>query len=556
MQGIRGEMKDFYVAKFHWLVSGVGRSGTTLAYSVLMSVARAQSFDSLGRYEPFLWGAPTWDKLPNDIGDAFSSTDSINTRGVFAHTQAPLFIDGSHPVLDAFIDETFPQDQSVVGKVIRGAGRLGAFLERDRELKIVHLIRNPLDVVNSALLYFSFFGGEFHPSDEERFNTEAASRLGGDYVSTFEMTEAGRSLEWWRLMNEAAIETAERFPDRLKIVAYENLMADLPGVMSEIVEFLGGSVGLLDLERLNDTVGPVTKWTSLKAVDRDEILPHVDIYFDDLRIFGENRDPVEIAAMKSRLLEKYADCKAGAAYSPQLDANLAPTRVRSLALNARQEANASRAAGDAQATAIVTKVSASVSALESKIEKVSDSVSDLDSKIEEEVKKGITTLSDQFADSVKARDASIATLVAELDDRDSQLAKLEAALKETKTLFAESKRDAALDLQSLRQLNTRLQDRVAVLKDEANSQASAFEKQRIEKRDVSDKLRKTEERLRTVAGEREQYRRQLTELTSILAPRLRTLVTLRPLRYVMRQRKRVKAGLVEIDSNGVVTPKK
>ncbi|MEQ8300741.1 MAG: sulfotransferase [Hyphomonas sp.] len=538
------------MAKNHWLVSGVGRSGTTMAYSALLAAARAQDPGTLGRYEPFLWGAPTWDKLPGDIGDAFSRTDSINARGVYAHTESPLFHDASHPALDSFIDETLPVGRPVVAKVIRGAGRLGAFLERDPDLKIVHLIRNPLDVVNSALLYFSFFGGEFHPSDEPRFNVEAAARFGDMHRPTFELTEAERSLEWWRLMNEAAYQSAQRFPKRLKIVPYEHLMADLPGVMTGIVEFLGGSANLIDASGLSENVGPVTRWTSLQAVDRDAILPHVDAYFDDLRIFGVNRNPVDIAAMKARLLEKYAACKAGPAFTPQLEPSLAPTRVRSIAVKARQDADASRAAGDKQADRIAEKVSERTgsgwkdiaAALARQSEQIAGTL-----KASEDRDAGITSLAAELSE----KKDEIGALKRTLDSRDARVIDLEAKLKEAKTHLSEAKREGERDLQASHQLNSRLRDRIAALQDEQSSHTGAFEKLRFEKRDVEDKLRKTENRLRTVAGERELYRQQLVELASVLAPRLSTVVTLRPLRYVMRQRQRVKSGMVEIDENGV-----
>ena len=246
------------MAGIHGMISGVGRSGTTMAYGVLLAAARAQDPGTLGRYEPFLWGMPTWDKLPERFGRATLHTDAFNAHGIYAHSQSPLFLDATHPVLDSFIDETLPGDHSVVVKLIRGAGRLSAFLRRDPDLKIVHLIRNPLDVVNSALLYFSFFGDEFHSSDEPRFNEEAAARFGNMHRSTLELTEAGRSFEWWRLMNEAAFKSADEFPERLKIVAYENLTADLPGVMAEIVEFLGGEPDLIDESRLTRMIGPVS----------------------------------------------------------------------------------------------------------------------------------------------------------------------------------------------------------------------------------------------------------------------------------------------------------
>lgn len=576
-----------------------------MVYGALLAAARAHDPGALGRYEPFLWGQPTWDKLPGDIGDAFSHTDSINARGLYAHTQSPLFQQGPHSVLDGFIDDTLPRDHSVVAKIIRGAGRLSAFLERDPNLKIVHLIRNPLDVVNSALLYFSFFGGEFHPSDEGRFNQEAAQRFAGQHSPTLDLTEAGRSLEWWRLMNEAALQSEAHFPDRLKIVPYESLMADLPGMMADIVEFMGGDAHTIDEGRLSDNVGPVTSWKSLRAVDRDAILPHVDAYFNDQRIFRPGQSSVDTAAVKAGLLEKYSGCGGGPPFELQIEPSLAPTRVRAMAIKAQQAADASRTAGEAQVKAITANVSAAVSALEGTLEaKMSASISVLEGNISAlegnigalksnvagsiqqvsdtlaedaaresaELSEAVALITAQIADAAKAieaRDAGAAALASELGDkkaeistiklelsaREARIGDLEGQLEAAKASLAELKLDSEKDLQASQQLIARLRDRVAALQDEQVSQLGVSEKMRLEKRDLADKLKKTENRLRTVAGEREQFRQQLVELAGFLAPRLSTVVTLRPLRYVFRQRQQVKAGLIEIDANGVARPK-
>ena len=563
------------LARFHWMISGVGRSGTTMAYSALLGAARAIAPDTLGRYEPFLWGPPTWDKFPEEFGDAFSQTDSISTTGLYAHTQSPLFLDGGHPVHDQFIDEILPSGRPVVAKVIRGAGRLSAFLERDPDLKIVHLIRNPLDVVNSALLYFSFFGGEFHPSDEARFNTEAAVRFAGSHRPTADLTEVERTLDWWRFMNEAALQSASRFPGRLKIVPYEELMADLPRVMGEIASFLGASPELIDPAKLEDKVGPITSWISLRAVDRDAVAPFVDSYFGDARIFGAARN-IDIPQIKARLLAKYEACKPGKPYAPQLAPNLAPTRVRNIANSARAEAETSRAAGEKQAALIVSKVS---EATRSEVMGVAGSIS---SKLDEQsaqigqtadanlqaIKNLLLEQSRQIegvGNAAMERDLGIAAITAELaskakeieglkaglTSRDRRIADLEAKVKEAQAAAKSSENDA----QALKQLNSRLRDRVSALQEQHNSGQGAVEKLRKEQKEQSDKLRKTEARLREVASEKERYRIQLAELAAILAPRMRNVMTLAPVRYVLRQRQAVKAGRVQIDENGVAVPK-
>ena len=500
------------MTKFRWLISGVGRSGTTMTYGALLATARAADMETLGRYEPFLWGPPTWDKLPGDMGEAFFSTSSMNSRGLFAHTESPLFVEESHPVLDRFIDETMPRDCSVVSKMIRGAGRLSAFLERDSDLKIIHLIRNPLDVVNSALLHFSFFGSEFHPSDEARFNSEAEKNFGSLYRPSFELTETGRSLEWWRLMNEAALKSAERFPERIKIIPYETLMLDLPSSMSEIVNFLGGPSDLIDNEGLKTKVGPVTSWKSLRATDRDMILPYVDAYFDDSRIFGSNPKNLTITALKSGVLDKYAECSNGPAFKRAIEPDLTPTQVRMTAARSQQDMHTSRIAGKKQVEQIVEKVVADLS---------------------KEQAKGIAALATELNEKK-----------ADLRSKEMYIAKLKAGLSE-----------AERDRQASSQLTSRLRDRVTSMRNEQASQQAAFEKLRIDKRNTGDKLRKTENRLQAVTGEGKRYQQQLTELTSVLAPRLTTILTLRPLRYILRQRKRVKFGTAHVDKNGFAQPK-
>lgn len=540
--------------KAHWMVSGVGRSGTTMAYGVLLSALQKHDPNALGRYEPFLWGKPVWDKLPERFGQATLHTNSVNTRGLHTHLESPLFLDTPYPVMDDFLDETIPAGRPVVTKVIRGAGRLSAFLQHDSELRIVHLVRNPLDVVNSGLIHFSFFGDEFHPSDEARFNEEAANRFGDHYRSTLEMTESGRSFEWWKLMNEAAFRSAETFPDRLKIVAYENLMADPKGVMFEVMEFLGGDPELIDEERLTKTIGPVSGQPALRAVDRDALLAHADTYFRDKRLFGGKHGRTDIAVEKAKLLEKYAACAVGRAFTRPIDPGLAPNRIRSIAIQAQEQARKAQFDSEERGISVLTDVVEVFASTESRIKGKIDAIGAKLIGDSKQIREMIAELQKSGAELEK-KNAEIASLRKELDSHISRLRDLENDFAKSKASFTAANKEAERDLQASRKLAARLRDRVAGLKDEQVQQARAFEKLRTEKRDTADKLRKTEERLRTVAGEREQFRLQLAELATVLAPRFSTVVTLRPLRYVLRQRQQVKSGRAGVDVNGVVRPK-
>ena len=536
------------MAKLRWLVSGVGRSGTTLTYSVLLSAARAEVPNTLGRYEPFLWGEQTWDKLPSEFGDAFSRTDAISAAGIFAHKQIPLFLDSNTPQMRAFLDETLPRNRSVVAKLIRGAGRLAAFLEHDPDLKIVHLVRNPLDVVNSALLHFSFFGGEFHKSDEARFEAEAQSKFPGAHRQIESEPEAIKALEWWRLMNEAALKSAEQYSDRLMVYPYERLMEDVAGGMAEIISFLGGQGTAINEELLSEKVGPVTHYKCVRACDRDEIMPFVNDYFSDQRIFSREGDASHVSAWRSKLHEKYAACVAGPPFAPGLVRNLAPTVVRNIAAKAQQEAHSARVAGEGQGVQIVDKVAKRQKAdvvpmLEKAISEVVSLKSELESTNTNQLKR-LLELEKSNEDLHQQ-----CQLFSEHNEA------LEKKIRQAEKARMEAQYASERDLKAAQALISKLRDRVTRLQDERDSKKKDFEKLRVEMRSIEDKLRKSDVRLRSAASDRERYRQQLTELSAVLAPRLSTIASLRPLRFVLCQRQRVKAGLVEVDANGVVGPR-
>lgn len=536
------------MAKLRWLVSGVGRSGTTLTYSVLLSAARAEVPNTLGRYEPFLWGEQTWDKLPSEFGDVFSRTDAISAAGIFAHKQIPLFLDSNTPQMRAFLDETLPRNRSVVAKLIRGAGRLAAFLEHDPDLKIVHLVRNPLDVVNSALLHFSFFGGEFHKSDEARFEAEAQSKFPGVCRQIETEPESIKALEWWRLMNEAALKSAEQYSDRLMVYPYERLMEDVAGGMAEIISFLGGQGTAINEELLSEKVGPVTHYKCVRACDRDEIMPFVNDYFSDQRIFSREGDASHVSAWRSKLHEKYAACAAGPPFAPGLVRNLAPTVVRNIAAKAQQEAHSARVAGEGQVVQIVDKVAKRQKAdvvpmLEKAISEVVSLKSELESTNTNQLKR-LLELEKSNEDLHQQ-----CQLFSEHNEA------LEKKIRQAEKARMEAQYASERDLKAAQALISKLRDRVTRLQDERDSKKKDFEKLRVEMRSIEDKLRKSDVRLRSAASDRERYRQQLTELSAVLAPRLSTIASLRPLRFVLRQRQRVKAGLVEVDANGVVGPR-
>lgn len=551
-----------------------------MAYSALLTAARALDPDALGRYEPFLWGEPTWDKLPENFGQATLRTDSLNSRGIYAHTQSPLFLEDESPILGDFIEETLPSNRAVVLKDIRVAGRLSAFLKHDPDLRIVHLIRNPLDVVNSGLRFFSFYGNEFHPSDEPRFNVEAAALFGELHRPTDDNTETERTLEWWRLMNEAALRSARQFPDRIKIVAYEHLMSDIPGVMGEIVTFLGGTPDLIAADQLGRKVGPTADQLSLRKVDVETVLPHVEAYFSDKRIFDRKRQGAAISKWKDRLIEKYSTCKEGDAFERTISPSLAPTNVRTIANRSRLEAQAAQVAGEEQASLISKKLSASLEPLQHGVGNLKDTVAHLQETVDGFLNENSKQRSAEFAEAVAAIlrevaegrkiveqqeqvNAALAAQLAEkkqeiealtktVSERGKYSENLSVQLKETQDRLAVVTKDTDRDIKAGHHLIARLRQRIAALREEHSNGAGAFEKMRRDYRNLADRLRNAENQLKLAKGELEQSRLQASEMASVLAPRFKSILTLKPLRYILLQRQRVKAGIAEVDRDGFV----
>jgi sulfotransferase family protein len=223
------------------MISGVGRSGTTALYRIVQKLLRSNGMDPRCVYEPYLWRTGAFEHL--DVDDqafalAFNSTSSLSIEGMYAHAQTPLFARSNPPEHAAFLDHLFGGGGPTLVKIIRGSGRLDAFLAARSDLKIIHIVRNPMDVVNSVLGQFSFFGDEYHPSDKPRFIQEVRKRF-GDALAHSAGSEVEWSALWWRYMNQAALETKARFPGRLLAVSQEALKSSPAVFVQRIATFCG-----------------------------------------------------------------------------------------------------------------------------------------------------------------------------------------------------------------------------------------------------------------------------------------------------------------------------
>ncbi len=223
------------------IIFGVGRSGTTALFDYLVDIHDHLGIDVEFRLEPFLWNIRTGEKVPD-----FSSTRVLSPQGIAAHVTEPLFPkDKPGPQMELFFDFLEIDGKNFLTKYIRACGRIETLMDRWPDAKCVFIYRNPSSVIDSATNRFSFFGDEFHPSDEERF----CEAVGCDAEEFASSSYQVRQLRYWRHMNEAALQAAQRHPDRILPIAQESLGTDGSTTLAVVGRFLFGE----------DAVGPIAE---------------------------------------------------------------------------------------------------------------------------------------------------------------------------------------------------------------------------------------------------------------------------------------------------------
>lgn len=277
------DAKDREAKLLRVLVSGVGRSGTTFAYKQIARQLIGAYGDVNFRYEPYLWNI----RRDADELNPFDMTQ-LHHFGLQAHTETPLFLSGGNDLHDRFIDTLFNAasdadpasvPDAYLAKVIRGGGRLRAYLKRFPDLRIVACLRNPVDTINSGLGMFSFFGEEFHANDRYRFRTELEAR--GADVS--ELASPRLCVEWyaawWRSFTEEAISVAADYPDNVFLFRYEVFLSHPQATIEALMSFVGVQHPLA-LGDLGVAAGTMIKTNSLTAHDLNVLSRDLKAYSD------------------------------------------------------------------------------------------------------------------------------------------------------------------------------------------------------------------------------------------------------------------------------------
>lgn len=300
------------------LVSGIGRSGTTMMYQQIALMMRDAFKAPRFRYEPYLWNL----NASNASWGAYGP-ENLSARGMQVHQATPLFLEGEHPVHDSFLwslygaSTSLPDDPELpdawLAKIIRGSGRLEAYLKAFPDLKIVLCLRNPLDTLNSSLGMFSFTGEEFHASDAPRLIAEVAEHLPRLSANVPEKaSHLAVSALWWRAFTEWSLRVADMYPERCFVFKHELLADRRDSLVEALVNFLGFSSSDVFKLGISKPAGRVTSATYLLGSDIGELYPHLRYYLDECLSGGMTMD--ERQRFEEKLLQGYAERK----FSPQL----------------------------------------------------------------------------------------------------------------------------------------------------------------------------------------------------------------------------------------------
>ena len=244
------------------LVVGVGRSGTTSIYSLLQTIFEEQ-FPGNNEYvyEPFLWDRDSFGKRYSDVVPLFKEVDSVSPTGIHNHLSIPLFCNSysdltseSRNWVHGLWNASNYERNSIV-KMIRGCGRLELIRQLVPEVKIIAVFRNPMDVINSSIKMFSFFGSEFHRCDYDRFVAETNLDASKTPISKTD-DEVEREVQFWDQMVQHVVQAYEHNSENILPVLHEQFVNDRESVIRQICEFTGTTFQKMYATTAEERVGP------------------------------------------------------------------------------------------------------------------------------------------------------------------------------------------------------------------------------------------------------------------------------------------------------------
>lgn len=224
-------------------ILGVGRSGTTALYSLIQEILIDQIKGNIDFvYEPFLWDKEAFNGKYRDVIDNFKYMNSVSIEGIYHHWKLPLFIiDPKTYKKNQYLSDIFQKNKnshSILIKFVRANGRFLLLKEICPDCKFIFIIRNPIDVINSAIVRFSFYGSEFHQDDFRRFVSEV-NALYGDAIQEEKIgSQIEKEVLYWHYMNKFALDSYKKVENKPLIICHEDYISNRRLWLGRICDFL------------------------------------------------------------------------------------------------------------------------------------------------------------------------------------------------------------------------------------------------------------------------------------------------------------------------------
>lgn len=225
-------------------ILGVGRSGTTAIYTLSQEILINQFGNDVDFvYEPFLWDKDVFNGRYTDVAANFKYMDSVSIEGIYHHLKLPLFLTAPEKFEEnEYLNRIFQKNSShstLLVKFIRANGRFLLLNKICPDCKFIFIIRNPLDVINSTIVRFSFFGGEFHRDDFKRFLNEINTIYDTEYKLEKIKTQVEKEILYWYYMNKFALVSFKKVNLKPLIICYEDYIGNRKIWVDKICDFLG-----------------------------------------------------------------------------------------------------------------------------------------------------------------------------------------------------------------------------------------------------------------------------------------------------------------------------
>lgn len=276
-------------------IIGIGRSGTTAIYSILQRIIRIQLQKGVEFvYEPFLWDRSVFNKMYTDINDEFDNVSSLSVDAIYNHKKLPLFIDEEH--VHKYLNNGFVQSLTepevpnniLLAKYIRANGRILLLKQLAPDAKFIFLLRNPLDVINSSINMFSFYGGELFSSDYSRFRRQV-KEIWGENAASHKLRDVSEC-DYWFYMNRFVVDRYDDNDSNILPVFYENYIQNRGAELLRICEFMNVKFDQSYVAESERKIGPSNSFSNLTKRGYQSLLPYLERYQEFANILGQNID--------------------------------------------------------------------------------------------------------------------------------------------------------------------------------------------------------------------------------------------------------------------------